>query len=433
MTVASEITDLRQLHFIGIGGAGTAPLAGIMLQRGYKISGSDLCLNAKTAQLSREGAAIYCGHAAEHLPSGTDLVIYSSAIVPDNPELVRARQLDIPCRRRGEFLARLAASYSRPVTVSGSHGKTTVAAMLSWMLRHCGVSCGYLVGGKVNAFPDHNAGDGDIFVTEVDESDGTNALFSSVLGVVVNVEDDHSWSVGGSRALLANFARFGRQAQTLIYVRNATVAELFAGHPDALELDETALAEMPGLDFRGFMKINAALAVCAAEKLGIPAAAAKSAVNAFPGVARRMTVHFESPDSTLIEDYAHHPTEVARSLELLRLNYPHHHLRVIFQPHRYARLAKYIDAFARELNRADSVFVVPVFAAWTETGKTDSRALAERIGPQAEYLDSDWAEMPAAILSAKTEKLLLAVLGAGDVDQLIPELVKQLQRRERTK
>ena len=431
MTIAREIiADLKHIHFVGISGAGTAPLAEIMLQLGYSVSGSDLCLNAKIKALKEHGALIFEEHSAENLPPETQLVVYSSAVAADNPELLRAEKLNIPCLRRGDFLAKLSSLYPRTVAISGSHGKTTVTAMLVWILRQSQIPCTYLIGGKVNDFPEAASADSDIFITEVDESDGTNALFSPFIGLVCNLEDDHSWSVGGTDALMKNFSRFAKQSQNLIYVRDENTAKLFKEHPKACALDPDDLLKSHDIKFNGFMKINAALACRAAQELGVEPDAAVQAVNSFPGVERRMTVHFNSPEIILIEDYAHHPTEVARSLELLRENYPQYHLRVVFQPHRYARLAKYIDPFARELAHADSVFIAPVFAAWTEHGEVNSQTLAKKTGCKAVSLDTEWKEMPAVILKDRPEKLLLAVLGAGDIEKLIPELKLNLSGGE---
>jgi len=430
MTIAKEIfADLRHIHFVGAGGAGTAPLAEIMLKLGYSVSGSDLCLNAKTERLKQHGARIFKGHSVKNLPAETQLLVYSSAATDDNPELTQAMKLNIPCLRRGDFLAKLSSLYPRTVAVSGSHGKTTITAMLVWILRQCKIPCTYLIGGKVNNFLESETADSDIFISEVDESDGTNALFSPFIGLVSNVEDDHSWSVGGTDALMTNFSRFAKQSENLIYIRSENSFELFKNHPHACSLDSNNFSQYKEIKFNGFMKIDAVLACCAAEKLGVAHDSAIQAVNSFPGVERRMTIHFESPKLTLIEDYAHHPTEVASSIELLRENYPHHHLRVIFQPHRYARLAKYIDAFARELTPADSIFIAPVFAAWTEHGDVNSQNLVECIGTKAVNLDLNWSEMPAIILHDRPKKLLLAVLGAGDIEKLIPELKSNLHSK----
>ena len=423
MTIAREIfADLKRIHFVGIGGAGTAPLAEIMLQLGYSLSGSDLRLNPQTDRLTQQGALIFQGHSAENLPPDTQLLVYSSAAADDNPELIQAEKLNIQSLRRGDFLAKLSSLYSRTVAISGSHGKTTITAMLAWILHQSKIPCTYLIGGKVNNFPESATSDSDIFISEVDESDGSNALFSPFIGLVSNLEDDHSWTVGGTDVLMKNFSRFAQQSKNLIYVRDKNSVKLFKDHPNFCSFDSNELLQSKEIKFKGFMRINAALACCVAEKLGVAPEEAIEAVNSFPGVARRMTLHFESPSLTLIEDYAHHPTEVARSIELLRENYPQHHLRVIFQPHRYARLAKYIDAFARELAIADSVFIAPVFAAWTEHGKVDSQDLTGLIGEKAVNLDLNWSAMPAIILKDRPEKLLLAVLGAGDIEKLIPEL-----------
>ena len=427
MTIAMEIfADLKHIHFVGIGGAGTAPLAKIMLKRGCFISGSDLCLNAKTESLKEQGVSIFQGHSAKNIPDETQLLVYTSAAADDNPELIQAEKLNIPCLRRGDFLAKLSSLYSRTVAISGSHGKTTITAMLAWILRQCEIPCTYLIGGKVNGFPECQIADSDIFITEVDESDGTNALFSPFIGVVSNLEDDHSWSVGGTDALMTNFSRFAEQSKKIIYISDKNSVKLFKDHPNTCVLDSDDLIQSKDIKFNGFMKINAALACCIAERLGLSSDSAIEAVNNFPGVARRMTVHFDSLAVTLVEDYAHHPTEVACSIELLRENYPQHHLRVIFQPHRYARLEKYIDSFARELSLADSVFIAPVFAAWTEHGEVNSQSLAEKTGDKAVNLDLHWDEMPAIILKERPEKLLLAVLGAGDIEKLIPELKANL-------
>ena len=422
-----NFADLKYIHFVGVGGAGTAPLAGIMLERGCEVSGSDLKYGERTEKLIKLGARIFKGHNKNNLPDNTQLLVYSSAADSCNPEILAAREQNIPCLRRGEFLAELSKLFVRTVAVSGSHGKTTITAMLVWILRNCGVECNYMVGAKVNGMLEYGTGNSEIFVTEVDESDGTNALVFPDLGIVSNVEDDHSWSVGGTHELMSNFFTFAQKSNKLIFVRDSNSNLLFKDHAEALGVNSDTLMETEGINFEGFMKLNAALACLAAEKLGVDIEAAKNAVNSFPGVARRMTVHFESPEIVVIEDYAHHPTELACAVELLRNKYPQHHLRVVFQPHRYARLAKYIDAFARELNFADSIFLVPVYAAWAERGEFDSESLACRIKKYSVLLDSDWAAMPKVILRDRPDKLLIAVLGAGDIEKLIPELKAKLE------
>lgn len=407
-----------------------APLALIMLQRGLDVSGSDLVKNLKTDYLESSGAKIFAGHNANNLPDNPEslLVVYSSAVKSDNPEMRKALELGIPSIRRGEMLARLAETYQRPVAISGSHGKTTVSAMLVHILLENGVECGYMVGGKINGRETSSAaGNGDIFVTEVDESDGTNALVSPYAGLVTNVEDDHAWSVGGREKLFNNFSIFAGQSENLIYFNNDIQNKLFAGHPRATILSSEKISDklLPP-EWGRYQKLNAELAVQAAVMLGVDSDNAYRAVSNFPGVARRMVTHYSSDHITIIEDYAHHPTEIQAALETVRNLYPHHHLRVVFQPHRYARLERYINEFAVELGKADSILITPVFAAWTESGTVDSSDLAKLTGSTAIAMPLPWTDIAVESVKNETGKpLLLVILGAGDIEELIPLVTKQ--------
>jgi UDP-N-acetylmuramate--alanine ligase len=431
VSVSEKLPD--RLHFIGIGGAGMAPLAAILRERGKQLSGSDLIANSLTAELARSGVKIFLGHQAENVPDDTEMIVYSSAVKSDNPEMSKAKELGIPALRRGELLGRLAAEYRRPVAVSGSHGKTTVTAMLVHILLQCQIPCGYMIGGKLSDnTPSALAGNGDIFITEVDESDGTHTLINPYLGVVPNVEDDHCWSVGGTEKLYENFATFGRNSQKLILLDSELTEKLFSGHADCRFLKEdhfVGSGVLPGLSARlfdewgSYQLFDAALAVEAAAVLGVERHQASEALNTFGGVARRMTVHKDSADLVIIEDYAHHPTEVRMAIAALRKRYPGQHLRVVFQPHRYARLEKYFDAFAAELAKADSVYIAPVFAAWTETAPCSSEDLAAAI-PGGKYINPPWRESGKELLEKPSDKpLLLAIFGAGDIDALITELI----------
>ena len=428
-----RINDFKDgiVHFIGCGGAGMAPLAFILAQRGFTVSGSDLALNDKTAELTRMGAAIFQGHAAENVPAASKcLIVYSSAVRPDNPEMLQAEKQGFPRVRRGEMLALLAATYRRTVAISGSHGKTTVTAMLSHILTNSGIDAGFMIGGKVNSGGSAAAGDGDIFVTEVDESDGTHALMHSFLGLVTNVEDDHSWSVGGTEQLFRNFSDFASRSRHLIYVAHPNSDRLFADHHDPLRLVPDVISA-PGYfkylsldrqrEWRGYQSLNAAIALAAAIKLGVEPGTAEHALETFNGVSRRMTCHLNTPELIVMEDYAHHPTELAASLASLRGRFPEHHLRVVFQPHRYARLRQYFDEFKQILRLPDSVFITPVFAAWVEKGELGSEELAKQIGPSARFISGEWRDMSAVLLLRDDSRpLLLAIIGAGDIEQLIP-------------
>ncbi len=409
-----------KIHLVGIGGAGMAPLARILLEQGRIITGSDSAGSESAESLKSLGARVNYGHRAENLPQDCLLVIYSSAVPPENPERMRARELNIPELRRGEALAEIMRRYRRPVAVSGSHGKSSITAMLTHILRRAGLSPGYLIGAELcDGAPSAAAGDGDLFIAEVDESDGTHACCSPALGIVPNIESDHCWSVGGEERLYANFRRFGLQSGRLLYCDSERCRTVFSGHPDAVPVRPP---ERFGR-WRGYQAPDAFLAVCAAGLLGIPEDQAETMLDDFPGIARRLSVRCSSPELVIIEDYAHHPTEVTAAIRTLRELYPEFHLRILFQPHRYARLEKYFDEFAAALQLADSTVVAPVFAAWCETGGKNSADLASAIGEKAVAADGSWEDIAATALDRlPRHPLLLAVLGAGDIREVMPLL-----------
>jgi UDP-N-acetylmuramate--alanine ligase len=410
-----------RLHFVGIGGAGMAPLALLAQSQGYVVSGSDREANSKTAELLRHGIQVTVGHAAANLPPTAGMLIYSSAVPEDNPERVEASRRRIVQIRRGEFLALLARRYRRVAAVSGAHGKSSTTALLAHILIVAGKSPAFLIGAKMTGYGSFSPGSGsDIFVTEVDESDGTHTFIRAELGIVPNIEEDHAWSVGGAAVLMDNFAAFGRHCNHLIYYPGEHPDRIFSEHPSAERL-ENPPTEYAG--FFGFQAVNARIAVAAAEHLGVPRDRAEAAVRSFPGIGRRMTVRYDSPELTVIEDYAHHPSEIAAAVDLLRHRYPGRHLRVLIQPHRYARLEYFFDGFKRELAKADSVLVTSVFAAWSESGKIDGAALAAAL-PNATYAASGWEETAKLAVEppCPARPLLLAVLGAGDIERVFAHL-----------
>ena len=410
---------VKNLHFIGISGAGMAPLA--MLARGFgcAITGSDSAPGKNAGRLRAAGITVNAGHSAANLPAAAELVVYSSAVSADNPERREAERRGIPQIRRGEFLARLSGNYCKVAAISGAHGKSSTTALLAHILQTVGANPSFLIGAEMNGVGNFAVGGSDIFVTEVDESDGTHTFMHPYLGIVPNIEEDHAWSVGGAEQLMRNYRTFGDNSAKLVYCAGENPDRIFSGHPHARRLDS-----IPDeyLGFFGFQAANAYLAVAAAEELGIDRAAAEAAARTFPGIARRMNVRFASDALTVVEDYAHHPSEIAAALKLLRHRYPEHHLRVLIQPHRYARLEYFFDDFRRVLATADSVLVAPVFAAWCESGKVDSNSLAASL-PNARSVSGSWSDIAAAAkIPVPGKKLLVAVLGAGDIEQVFPFL-----------
>ncbi len=427
-------TARTRFHLMGCGGVGMVGLGIILHERGFSVSGSDLKECYNTSLLRRRGIPVAIGHSPDNLRDpGPDLfVIRSSAVSDGNPEFSAAAKTGCPNAYRGEFLAELAASYHRTVAVAGSHGKTSVTSLIVHILKTCGRSPGFMIGGKVCGWDaPAAAGDGNIFVTESDESDGTLVHMRSHVAVVTNTEEDHSWTVGGDEVIYGNFAKFAENAETLLYYRGGIADEIFKRHPRKTALDCAAEEKRFShvKNWGRFQRENAAIAARTAICLGVDESKAFAAAESFPGAERRMTVRFDRPGFTLVEDYAHHPTELAASIDALKERFPGRRLRVVFQPHRYARLKKYLDRLACELRRADEVYVTPVFAAWVEKGPVSSETLAETIGKSAKFAEADWPVLAHELASSVSEPEVLAVIGAGDIDEIFPYLKEELGRK----
>ena len=417
------------VHFIGCAGAGTHPLASIFIELGFPCSGSDLL----PAEI--EGMRVFQGHAAENLPKGDFplLLVHTSAAAPDNPELVEAERRGAAVMRRGEALAHLGTLFERSIAVAGSHGKTSVSAMTAHTLTELGLDPGFLIGGNVSGWTTSGrAGNGKLCVTEVDESDSTNALFHASTAVVTNIEDDHSWSVGGTDALFGSFVTFGKNAEHLIFVEGENTDRLLA--PLSVS-SERIPRTRPGWDFPahwgGFQKLNAVTAFAAVRSaVDCSDDEIRAALFRFPGVERRMSLRFDNGTFRIVEDYAHHPTELKASLSALRETNPGRRMTVVFQPHRYARLKRYLPEFAALLKTVDGpVFLSPVFAAWTDKSDVDSGTLAATVGKNAHAVSGTWESMAETVAEHVRPGDLIAVIGAGDVKEIIDPLSRLLKSR----
>lgn len=419
----------QRVHFTAIGGVGMTGLALILRDFQVQVSGTDEVPSKNLDLLRRRGCTVAVGHAAAHVQQ-PDLLVFSSAVRPDNPELVAAKAQHVRCVRRGEFLAELAVHFPQVVSVAGSHGKTTTTAMLTHLLRGVGRQPGYMVGGDLAGWPaPASAGDGSILVTEVDESDGTQTAMRSTHAIVTNAEDDHCWSVGGEEALREIFRTFARRADCLVTGDTPETHALFADHP---QVEFIGLADIPAdLALRvpgAHNRMNATMAIRLAAHLGVAPAAAAAALRDFGGVERRLTVRYQDARTVVVEDYAHHPTEVRASLQALREQFPGRRLRVAFQPHRFERVLRYQNDFARELSLADEVVVTPPFKAWLDDASlADPRQIATAItNGHARFSEESWPALADALLAAHTGQDVIVVMGAGTITALVPLLCARL-------
>jgi UDP-N-acetylmuramate--alanine ligase len=453
-----EVPDLsvpRRIHIVGVGGSGMSAIATILLALGHRVSGSDERPSPALDRLREGGAEVFVGHEAAHL-GPADLVARSTAIADDNPEVVAAHQLHVPVVSRAAILAAITAT-RRTIAVTGTHGKTTTSSMLALVLLEAGLKPSYLVGGDVHGLGG-SAGwsDGEWFVVEADESDGTFLRLGAEAGVVTNVEPDHLEHYGGWPQLIEAFDRFiaALPGLRMVAADDPMAAELAARHgavtfgtaPDAtyrmadVELGAYSVAfeveqggarlgrvrvPMPGLHNAR----NACAALATAVALGVPFAVAATALGHYGGVARRFEFKGERDGVTYVDDYAHLPSEVAAAVAAAG-NGQWGRVVVAFQPHRYSRTAALGADFGEAFTGADIVAVTDVYGA----GEAPRPGVTGKLIVDA-VLDAH-PEQRLAYLPARRDLLaylrrvlragdLCLALGAGDITTLPDELLAE--------
>ncbi|NMA43818.1 MAG: hypothetical protein GX946_10615 [Oligosphaeraceae bacterium] len=430
----------QHVYFSGCGGVGMAGLAHLLCDDGLKISGSDLVESSFLNSLRLRGVSV-CLSQTERLPADIDLFVYSAAVPPDNPERLEAKRRGVPSYSRGAFLALLATYFPDVIAIAGSHGKTSVSAMLTHIARCADLSPAYLIGGEVQGWPCNAAlGVGKFLITEVDESDGTQSLLKASLAIINNIDDDHCWSLGGVEALELCFRSFAEKAQKVICWSSANTERVLAGLNQVEFLEPETAVDCSGLPLFGqHNRLNAAIAIQAAKELKIEPAFALQALQSFPGVARRLSLCWHSADRSriLIEDYAHHPGELRACITALREQWPQHTLLIAFQPHRYERIKRYGEEFANLLQTTDKVWVVSPFAAWKQDCQiADPQQIVKNINSaqsknKAEYIASSQAQdISATIIESinKYDKFVLAIVGAGNINSCLQPLSEYLQK-----
>ncbi len=420
----------KHIHFCGAGGVGMAGLAQLALDAGCHVTGSDAEDSRFLALLNKLGANITVGHSSDNLPATAELLVYSSAVPATNPERLAAAERGIPQCSRGQFLARVAPLFRRVVAIAGSHGKTTTTAMLAHIMSCAGAAPGYLVGGVVTGWErSATAGSWDTLITEVDESDRSQEMMLPTLAVILNIDDDHSWAIGGTETLANSFATLAKHSLKTLAWNTPELRSILAEAPALSFLDD---AELPEVNICGLHnRKNAAIAIRAAEMLGVQPHQAIAALNTFPGVERRMTLRKSAAGGAnlLIEDYAHHTTELKATLQTLTESYPNHQLVVYFQPHRPERIIRYGTQFAELLSSytAESVIVTP-FMAWEENApEADPADIVHAINaakPQTARLAPCQPEVLATEINHKLNStndkpVVIAVIGAGDIGKIM--------------
>jgi len=460
---------IHTIHFVGIGGAGMAGIAEVLLNLGYSVRGSDLKLTSVTERLRVLGAQVSEGHAAENLGEA-DVVVVSSAVAADNPEVLAAHARRIPVVRRAEMLAEI-MRFRYGIAIAGTHGKTTTTSLIASVLAEGGVDPTFVIGGRVlSASSNAKLGLGKYFVAEADESDASFLHLQPMIAVVTNIDADHLGSYEGdlgrlkqgfldflnnlpfyglavlcsdddnTRELIPQLGRrvasygFGERADIRAYdVERLGLRSRFKvvsterREPLTLEIN---LAGMHNV-------LNSLAAVAVAAELEIADAALKRALAEFSGVERRLqvngTVTTPAGRVTFVDDYGHHPTELAATIAAARGAWPNRRLVVVFQPHRYTRTHALLDDFAQVLATVDALVLTNVYSAGeTPLAGADGKSLARAVrvrGSVEPIFIEELAELPAVLAQILRADDVVLTLGAGSIGAIAPTLPRTLAVR----
>ena len=453
---------VRNIHFVGIGGSGMSGIAEVLANQGYRVSGSDLGDNAATRRLQKMGARVVRGHDAANVDAA-DVVVVSTAVKADNPEVVAARERHIPVVPRAQMLAEL-MRFKHGIAIAGTHGKTTTTSLVASILAEGGIDPTFVIGGRLNAAgANARLGTGDYLVAEADESDASFLLLNPVISVVTNIDADHMETYGHD---------FGRVKQAFVdFLQRLPfygVAVLCEDDPNVREilprvtrqvvrygLSETANIRAENVRAEGGRMLfdcvrvngttsrlsitlnlpgmhnvlNALAAIAVATEVQVPDAAIVKALAEFNGVGRRFQRYGEvalldqdgdeAGSFTLVDDYGHHPVEMAATIAAARGAFPGRRLVLAFQPHRYTRTRDCFEDFVKVLSTVDALLLAEVYAAGeTPVVAADGRSLARAIrvaGTVEPVFVEEIADMPRMILSAARDGDVVITMGAGSI------------------
>lgn len=465
---------IHHIHFVGIGGAGMSGIAEVLHNLGYTVSGSDLADSATLRRLAGLGIKTFVGHAAEHI-DGADAVVTSTAVHGDNPEVVAAREKTIPLVPRALMLAEL-MRFKQGIAIAGAHGKTTTTSLVTSVLAEAGLDPTFVIGGKLNsAGANAKLGHGDYIVVEADESDASFLNLLPVMAVVTNIDADHMETYGHDfgrlkQAFVDFLHRMPFYGRAILCIDSPAVREIlpklarpvttygFAEDAQVRAINVRAEAGCmcftvkrqlgehvyPDLDVVLSLPgehnvLNALSAVVVAMELEISDEALLSALEGFKGVGRRFQRYGELPASnggtfTVIDDYGHHPVEMAATLAAARGAFPGQRLVLAFQPHRYSRTRDCFEDFVKVIGGADSVMLTEVYAAGeSPIVAADGRALARALrvaGKVEPVFVEDINELPAALAANALDGDVLLCMGAGSIGAVPGKLVEMLSNSE---
>lgn len=458
---------VKHIHFVGIGGAGMSGIAEVFVNLGYQVSGSDLMDGPVIQRLSNLGVKVYVGHESQQI-AGADAVVTSTAVKPDNPEVIAAKNKNIPVVPRAMMLAEL-LRLRRGIAIAGTHGKTTTTSLIASILAAADMDPTFVIGGKLEAAGCHaKLGSGEFIVVEADESDASFLYLQPVLTVVTNIDADHMETYGYDfNRLKQTFVEFVQHlpfyGMAVLCMDDANVREVMPAiskpittyglsedaqvrainiQQNGSQMKFTAVVGVNGsarklditLNLPGLHNIqNALAAITVANEIGVPDAAIVKALSEFKGVERRFQRYGEIKISaqknfTLIDDYGHHPVEMEATIKAARGAFPGRRLVVAFQPHRYTRTRDVFEDFTKVLSQVDVLLLTEVYPAGEDPiVAADSKSLARSIRVQGKvepiYVE-EVSDLPVAILDIVQDSDVVLVMGAGSVAKVAPDIAQ---------
>jgi UDP-N-acetylmuramate--alanine ligase len=455
---------VKRIHFVGIGGAGMSGIAEVLATQGYLVSGSDLSASAVTARLAALGVAIAIGHAPANV-AGADAVVVSTAVAPDNPEVAAARERGIPVVPRALMLAEL-MRLKEGIAVAGTHGKTTTTSLIASVLAEGGLDPTFVIGGRLlSVGANARLGKGDFLVAEADESDASFLYLSPALAVITNIDADHMETYGHDferlkRAFVDFAQRLPFYGVAVLCIDDANVRAILPaitkpivtyGLAADARLRATDVANLAGrmrfvvraagrpdlpveLNLPGIHNVqNALAAIAIGREAGVADAAIAKALAEFRGVGRRFQRIGELPAAgggtyTLIDDYGHHPAEMAATIAAVRGSFPGRRLVLAFQPHRYTRTRDLFEDFVKVLSTTDALVLSDVYPAGEPPiVAADGRALARAVrvaGKVEPVFVESIADMPGAIRTLSRDGDVVVTMGAGSIGQVPAKLAE---------
>jgi len=459
---------IQRVHFVGIGGVGMCGIAEVLLNLGYKVSGSDVKENAAIKRLLKQGAKVFIGQKASNVRD-VEVVVVSTAIAADNVEVVAAKEHRIPVIRRAEMLAEI-MRFRHGIAIAGTHGKTTTTSLTASLLIEAGLDPTYVIGGKLNsAATNAKLGEGKYFVAEADESDASFLLLQPMMAVVTNIDADHLETHGGdfekykhsfveflhhlpfygkaviclddpeNKQIMGEVSRpvitYGIDSDADVKAENIRCNGMQCHYdlvlPDVNKKTEITL-NMPGKH----NVLNSLAAITIAHSLGVDTSAMQKALHEFDGIGRRMQqygeIETQKGNVLLVDDYGHHPTEIKATLEAAKNAWSERRIVVVFQPHRYTRTRDLFEDFSNVLSNADALIITEIYSAGEDPiAGADGRALCAAIRARGRvnpvFVD-DLNELNASIIDVIEQGDVLLTLGAGSIGSIAEKLPEALAK-----